>query len=181
MGWDVIKHRPNHVKSRWEHNNYRGFTSVLSVHSVILWVTFFQCCTFTWNRTLFVPMYQCSFVASNAFHYLTSSKKISIHFKALSAVRVPTQGAWKVWLKDVVVMSTEVGFMKRKGTHSHWGETDTPLTHRSRACFYSPPLLSHTAVQQTLKPPILHTRCSLIITWSTTQSVKTVVHHLQLW
>lgn len=51
--------------------------------------------------------------------FLTSSKKISIHLQARSAVRVPTQGAWKVWLKDVVVMSTDAGFMKRKGTHSH--------------------------------------------------------------
>lgn len=57
--------------------------------------------------------------ASDAFLYLTRSKKISIHIQARSAVRVPTQGAWKVWLKDVVVMSTEVGFMKRKGTHNH--------------------------------------------------------------
>ncbi|TNN22642.1 hypothetical protein EYF80_067242 [Liparis tanakae] len=48
-----------------------------------------------------------------------ASRKRSIHIQARSAVREPTQGAWKVWLNDVVVMSTEAGLMRRKGTHSH--------------------------------------------------------------
>lgn len=54
--------------------------------------------------------------------YLTSSKKISNHLQAVLAVREPTQGVWKVLLKDVVVMATELGFMKRKGMHSHCGQ-----------------------------------------------------------
>lgn len=29
-------------------------------------------------------------------------------------------GAWKVWLKEVVMILMEVGFLKRKGMHTHW-------------------------------------------------------------
>lgn len=44
---------------------------------------------------------------------------MSNHLQALSAVREPTQGAWKVWLKAVEVMSTEAGLMRRNGTQNH--------------------------------------------------------------
>lgn len=48
---------------------------------------------------------------------LTKSKKTSIHLHAVCEVTEPTQGAWKTWLKVVILM--EVGFLKRKGMHNH--------------------------------------------------------------
>ena len=53
---------------------------------------------------------------------------MSIHLQTWSPLRLPTQGGWKVWLKDVVVMSTDVGLIRMKGTHSHWGVIEIVCT-----------------------------------------------------
>lgn len=50
---------------------------------------------------------------------ITKSKRTSIHLHDVREVTEPTQGAWKMWSKEVVVISTEVGFLKRKGMHNH--------------------------------------------------------------
>lgn len=50
---------------------------------------------------------------------LTSIKKSSIQFHILSISRVPTQGAWNVWLKAVWAMFVDMGLRSRKGTHNH--------------------------------------------------------------
>lgn len=48
--------------------------------------------------------------------WLASIKKSSIHFQILSLFRVPTQGSWKVWLKAVSAMFTDVVLRSAKGT-----------------------------------------------------------------
>lgn len=63
--------------------------------------------------------------------HLTSIKKSSIHFQTLPLSKVPTQGSWNVWLKAVLAMLTEVLLSRRKGTHSHWKQSNEYKDHDS--------------------------------------------------